>query len=333
MSETTPVQTEPQSTSATSTQTQGIATLDERAYHELVQQLKEEAVPEKTETPKEEPKAEVAEEPKVEQAEAAPEEPKADAPAEEAQPVKPQEDEVDEINGRLPERVRVGSWNEVERKALQIRARNPDLTLEQALEMVKKGSEEAPVANPDSLLNQIEEAVKGKAQALKALEFDKAAEAELQIIKLQRDMRQAEAQARVKEAREVEARQIASEEAKARSVKYYPDAAKSESALVQKMNEIYEDLRATGNPLVQDPQMPWKLTQMAANELGIAPKVNGVVKAKQAVAAPSSSVAKPRTPPIASGNARTTPQPQPTAAELAAKIEDLDQLMALASKL
>lgn len=333
MSETTPVQTE-QSTSATSTQT-GIATLDERAYHELVQQLKEEAVPEKTETPKEEPKVEAPEEPQAEPAQAVAEEPKAEeAKPEEAQPDKPEVDEVEET-GRLPERVRIGTWNETERKALQIRARNPDLTLEQALDMVKKGSSEEAAVSPDTLLDQIEKATQAKAQALKALEFDKVAESELQIIKLQRDMRQAEVKAREIEAREQEARQSASEEAKSRSVKYYPDAAKADSTLVRKMNEIYEDLKATDNPLIRDPQMPWRLTQMAANELGIAPRVNGAVKPK-AVApaqAPSSSVARPKNTPIASGNARTTPQPQPTAAELAAKIDDLDQLMALAAKL
>lgn len=340
MSETTPVKTELQSTSATSTQTPGIAALDERAYHEIVQQLKEEAVPEKAETKPEEPKAEepqpqqLTEEPapaatEESKTEEAKEDPK---PEEQAQVAKPEEAEEDIT--RLPERVRVGSWNETERKALQIRARNPDLTLEQALEMVKKesGPEFIP---PTAFLAKIEDTVRQKAAALKALEFDKAAELELELVKLQKGLREAEYGERHIEAQRAQQEQVAQEEAKAKSVRYYPDAAKADSPLVQKMHEIYADLKATGNPLIQDPQMPWRLTQMAANELGIAPRVNGAVKAKSTPQpAPSSSAAKPRNQtPIASGNARTTPQPQPTAAELAAKIDDLDQLMALAAKL
>ena len=148
---------EPQVTARTET---GVATLDERAYHELVQGLKETAEPAPTpEAPKEEPTAEQA--PAVEEA---PAETKA-------------EDETQEAEAELPERVRIGSWSENERKALKIRARNPDLTLEQAMAMVKgeaepaKAQEEQFVA-PADIEAKIDEVAQAKAAAFKNLEFD-----------------------------------------------------------------------------------------------------------------------------------------------------------------
>ena len=91
------------------------------------------------------------------------------------------------------------------------------------------------------------------------------------------------------------------------------------------MNEIYESLKDTQNPLVSDPELPWKLTQMAANAIGIAPNSGRP--------APSSSVARQNKPPIASGNARTTAPATISPKDLIAKIDDLDTLQALAARL
>ena len=117
------------------------------------------------------------------------------------------------------------------------------------------------------------------------------------------------------------------ETAKTRAVEFYPDAAKADSTLVKKMNEIFDMLVDTGNPIVRDPAMPFKLTQMAANELGIAPRNP---KAK----APSPSVAR-KAPSIqpASGNARTTPQAPLSAKDLANKLDDLESYQLFMSKL
>jgi len=324
MQEPTPAQAEEIQSSAPQGEQNNTAAvlngLDEKAYAEIVQQIKDETVsPAKAETP-EAPKA-----PEVLPAPAKP-----DDEVDEVQATQPQApEETPELE--LPERIRVGTWNETERKALQIRARNPDLSLAQALEMAGTKEPEAEVVDPSEVLDKIENSVKAKAEALKNLEFDKAAELELEVIKLQREMRKAEQlseEARLVE-RETRVRKV--EEAKSKAVRYYPDSADENSGLVKTMNEIYESLKSTQNPLIHDPEMPWKLTQMAANQLGIAPKVNGV---KAVARAPSSIPVKQRNQaPIASGNARTT-QPTPTTArDIANQIEDLDQLQLLVGRL
>jgi hypothetical protein len=303
---------EPQVTARTET---GVATLDERAYHELVQGLKETAEPAPTpEAPKEEPTAEQA--PAVEEVAT---ETKAD-------------DETQESEAELPERVRIGSWSETERKALKIRARNPDLTLEQAMAMVKgeaepaKAQEEQFVA-PADIETKIDEVAQAKAAAFKNLEFDKVAELEVEMLKLNKELRKSERMATERESVQQTQRAKGIEEAKARAVEFYPDAGKADSALVKKMNEIFDTMVDTGNPLVKDPSMPFKLTQMAANELGIAPR-------NPSAKAPSPSVAR-KAPSIqpASGNARTTPQAPLNARDLADKLDDLEAYQLLMAKL
>jgi hypothetical protein len=303
---------EPQVTARTES---NVATLDERAYHELVQGLKESAEPAPTpEAPKEEPTAE-------------------QAPAVEEAPVETKaEDETQESESELPERVRIGSWSETERKALKIRARNPDLTLEQAMAMVKgeaepaKAQEEQFVA-PADIETKIDEVAQAKAAAFKNLEFDKVAELEVEMLKLNKELRKSERMATERESVQQTQRAKGIEEAKARAVEFYPDAGKADSALVKKMNEIFDTMVDTGNPLVKDPSMPFKLTQMAANELGIAPR-------NPSAKAPSPSVAR-KAPSIqpASGNARTTPQAPLNARDLANKLDDLEAYQLLMAKL
>lgn len=291
-----------------------VAILDERAYHELVQGLKETAEP--TPAP-EAPEAEVADVPTEE------------TPAETPTETKVESEDVSATE--LPERVRIGNWSESERKALQIRARNPDLTLEQAMGMVKGEGElvrtQEQFVSPDDIEAKIDEMAQAKANAFKNLEFDKVAEFEVEMLKLNKELRKSERLATERQSAEQVNRTKGIEDAKSRSVEFYPDAAKADSALVKKMNEIFDTLVDTGNPLVKDPSMPFKLTQMAANELGIAPR-NPNAKA------PSPSIAR-KAPSIqpASGNARTTPQAPLNAKALADKLDDLESYQLLMAKL
>ena len=320
MSETTtPVQTE-QTTTQTQNNKPDVATLDERAYQELVQKLstaveqpKEEETPVATDpAPQPEPKAE-------ESAETHLEEVKAEVVGDEI---------PDPQSNILPERVRVGSWSEEERKALQIRARNPDLSLAQAMEMVKKGESETTAtqyADPATIETKMSERGKAKAEAIRALEFDKAADLELEIQNLSLELRRSERRASEDATKAQADFSHRVGDAKAKAVKFYPDASEKSSPLVAKMNEIYESLKDTQNPLISDPELPWKLTQMAANAIGIAPNSGRP--------APSSSVARQNKPPIASGNARTTAPANISPKDLVANIQDLDTLQALAARL
>lgn len=348
MSENTPAQAETNTQTGVSNETQNktvdVAALDERAYHELIQTLDPKAIEAKQaepvakeipqpETPAEQP-AEAAEAPEPAKAEDAEktEEPKKEEPKAE------ENDEVDPEN--LPERIRIGSWSEVERKALQIRARNPDLSLEQAIEMAKGKDQAEPaqkLPNLTEIENDLDAKSAQKAEALKALEFDKAAALELEIAKLQKEFRKAERLAARQEEAEKVTRQEALNSAKQKAVEFYPDTANKDSALTKKMFEIFDVLQDTGNPIVNDPNMPFKLAQMAANELGISPRNPKAPKVSPAPAkapAPSPSAAR-RSPTIqpASGNARTNTPQQPTASDVLSKIEDVDQFRELMAKL
>lgn len=352
MSENTPAKAENTTQTGVSNETQNktvdVAALDERAYHELVQSLDPKAIEAKPaeqvakenpqpETPAEQP-AEAAEAQEPAKAEEAKEEPKEEDKKEE-----PKAEETPELDPEaLPERIRIGSWSEVERKALQLRARNPDLSLEQAIEMAK-GKEQAEQAQEVPDLAKIEERldVKAmeKAEAIKNLEFDKAAQLELEIAGIQKEFRKAERIAVQREEAEKAARQETLNSAKQKAVEIYPDTANKDSALTKKMFEIFDVLRDTENPIISDPNMPFKLAQMAANELGIPPRNPKAPKASPAPAkpvatTPPSSTAR-RSPTIqpASGNARTnTPQPI-NASDVLSKIEDVDQFRELMAKL
>jgi hypothetical protein len=326
MSENTPAQAENTPTSVPETQnpkTTDVAALDERAYHEMIQALDPNAIPAKEEAQAEpEQQAPVAEaqEPKEEEVV------KEDEAKEEAKP-------EEELDTALPERVRIGSWSKTEREALQLRARNPDLTLEQAMSMVKgkDGSDSpAPVEpTPEEIEAKIDAKAQEKANAMKSLEFDKAAQLELEMADLAKAYRRADKVAVEKEAIQKVARAEETESAKRLAVDTYPDTANKDSVLTKKMYEIFDILQDTKNPLVNDPNLPIRLAQMAANELGIAPR--GKAQAK----VPSPSVARRSQPTIqpASGNARTnTPQPI-NAKDVLSKIEDVEQFRALMASL
>jgi len=351
MSENTPAQAENTTQTGVSNETQNktvdVAALDERAYHELIQSLDPKAIEAKPaepvakdnpqpETPAEQPE-EAAQAQEPAKAEEAKEEPKDEEAKEE-----PKAEETPAPDPEtLPERIRIGSWSEVERKALQIRARNPDLSLEQAIEMAK-GKEQAEQAQEVPDLAKIEGTLdakaKEKADAIKNLEFDKAAQLELEIAGLQKEFRKAERIAIQREEAEKVARQETLSSAKQKAVEFYPDTANKDSALTKKMFEIFDVLQDSGNPIISDPNMPFKLAQMAANELGIAPRNPKAPKAtpapKPVATTPPSSTAR-RSPTIqpASGNARTnTPQPI-NASDVLSKIEDVDQFRELMAKL
>jgi hypothetical protein len=89
------------------------------------------------------------------------------------------------------------------------------------------------------------------------------------------------------------------------AVNLYPEAAQEGSALYTRMEQIHNDLEATGNPLVNAPDKALKIAQMAANELNIAPKRAGAAPAKTVTTKGTRSPA-PMTRPIAGASQRTT---------------------------
>lgn len=82
-----------------------------------------------------------------------------------------------------------------------------------------------------------------------------------------------------RQSREQSAFQAQVSESQAKTVAIYPAAADDNSALAKKMIEIADRMEEQENPLVFQADAPFKIAQMAANELGIAPRDPKAAKA------------------------------------------------------
>lgn len=238
-----------------------------------------------------------------------------------------EDEETDEVKSQ--ERFRIRAIDEVEATALALKKQNPKWSLTDCLEKSKVihnapdtvavTAETSGPKNVAEAKTSIIEMRKAKAEAMESLEFAEAARLDAEID----EMRDLIDTLREKESRtsqlEMAAEEIAFNEdvtkAKVKAVDYYPDAGKSDSPLVKRMQEIDERLKDSDNPLHFSPDKPWRLAQMAANELGIAPR-NPKASATPAKSTPATR--RPVQP--ASGNARTTAP--------ASQIDKLDQAVA-----
>lgn len=238
-------------------------------------------------------------------------------------------------------RFRVQAADPVEARALELRKRNRDLSLEECLTRAKaelgvSTQQEDPDAPklPQSLdeartaLNDL------RARRKKALgedmDFATAAQLDEEIETLRDHMEDL----RDRETTEAQSHRAAFiervEASKTRAVELYADVAVADSALCQRMVQIDQDLQDNDDPLYFSPDKPLKLAQMAAADLGIAPKST---KAAPAPAAPAPKAealrhAAPKPAPVvpASGNARTTSTTQPKAGQLEAEIDRVNDV-------
>jgi hypothetical protein len=253
----------------------------------------------------EKPPAEVKAEAEEVKEETVPEEPKKE------ESTKEEESEDTEDPSNLPERVRIGNWSEVERKAIALRARNPDMSLDEALARIKGNAPEEVEETKQSMpsLDEVEAQVArvkaDRKQALKDLDFEKLGDLDETLDGLRE--KQAQLRESAKEA-EVEARasyQRSVEDSKRKAVSFYPDTTDRQSQLVRRMVEIDNALKEQDNPLYYSADKPFKIAQMAGNDLGIAPKDPNRKVEKVVTPAPSSASRKAIQTPIASGNARS----------------------------
>lgn len=112
-----------------------------------------------------------------------------------------------------------------------------------------------------------------------------------------------QAQARQGQINEFNNRSVASQQ---QAVDLYPDVTRGDSALVAEMLRLDKVLKDSGNELYHSADKPLKLTQMAANNLGIAP---GAKPAPAAASPKPVAPKRPVQPPFANGGARTTSAP------------------------
>ncbi len=218
-----------------------------------------------------------------------------------------QEDDVDPVEGEEDPEVTEGYEHEepeaeesapTKDKGKQFRLRPKDKSEELALTLRKandKLSLKEAIAQAEAILGIGTEAAKTDDESARSENFPTVQQLEDEVLTLERDWRKAvaayaddsvtdELAAKIEEAkrniplardhhRQAERQLEAAYEASAaKVVELYPDAEKEGSALRQRMEEIHAALEANGDPLISDPSKPFKIAQMAAKELAIAPK-------------------------------------------------------------
>jgi hypothetical protein len=253
---------------------------------------------------------------------------------------------------RLPERVRIGNWTEVERKAILLRQRNPDMSLAEAMDRVSPKSQvtEESAPEPQQLPSEsdlhahLAELKSARASAFRDVELDKIPELDDQIDAAKDQISNLRVQKAQQQEQESSRFENTVSTSKNRAVELYPDVTKAESPLVQKMIEIDARLKDSENPLYFSADKPLKVAQMAANELGIPPR-----DPRQKPSSPKATTSSPQRTPVTPANGRpTTPLIAPANArtsrpsqavvngsldDLLANARDMDDLIAIASKL
>lgn len=261
------------------------------------------------------------------------EESEAEEAEEEEQEEEESEDAGDEPQQKAPERFRFKSDED---RAVAALAKAKGISLVEAGRLYSELNGAAPAeaeaqaeATPERTVAKAKEELKElrqkRADALRNVELDEAADLDLKIDALVDeidDLRVAEAD---RDQRAEQQFHSAVEQSKSMAVTYYPDVTDANSPLVQEMQDIDKRLKATGNPLFHDPDKPFKLAQMAANTLGIAPaNPKGKAAAKQPVKKNGTKVRRPVHQPAA-GSARSA-QPAAPASKVDERIDGITSL-------
>ena len=233
------------------------------------------------------------------------------------------EESQEEESESKPVKRRFSAQNDLENEFVSVKQRNPDVSIEDALSMAKKnlgieevteakaeGDEPEESAEPTISSEEAQEMADAKAeehrQAMVDLDFEKAAELAVEIRNLDKqvfELRANEQKAGVEAEKQFNANFDADQE---KAIAMYPDAGSPNSKFAERMREIDQSLKDTGNDLFYSADKVSKIAMMAANEMGIAPLREGE-KPRQAVKESSPKPPKkvPIPPPSASGSAKT----------------------------
>lgn len=246
----------------------------------------------------------------------------------------------DEDDTKLPDRMRLGGLSETDKahlvaaKAISVAEKIPlaDALLRVAGKTTQRSDastgEATTTAAADPNARTVEK-IQGEIDALDleletaATNLDTAAMAKLtkDARKLERELsdtkranERAEEKAQTKAERDFEAKLTTF---KQQTVSIYPDAAVKESALEKEMIKIADLMEEQGNPLPSQPEGVLKIAQMAANNLGIAPrdptaKAEAVVKKESSTPAAAESRPATATKPPAKNQSAVLPKPAVT---------------------
>jgi hypothetical protein len=179
-------------------------------------------------------------------------------------------------------RYRIKAKNDVERTALALHKANPDWTLEQSIDAAKKlhpetatethEEAESESVSLDTIDAQITELQEKRKNAIKEFDADLQIEIEDQLDALKDQKSNLALKQQEREITEEQAFYADADRYAKEAVALYPDSANPNSALAKEMARIDADLIASDNPLIYDPKKAFRVAQMAANNLAIAPR-------------------------------------------------------------
>lgn len=254
-------------------------------------------------------------------------------PATEAKPEEPPPaSEDDTATGKREFRPRLSSLDDRQKEAIllvkELKEKGESLSLSEAEARVnakygitsdsEKPTEKAtPAATPDDLKAKIDQLKADRRKAAEDMDTLKLAELSEQIEDLQLQFLDARESAKAADlsAEQQFQQQVAESRAKRDSV--YPAAADANHAIHAEAERIWTAMQDQQNPLIFDASAPFKVYQMAANNLGIAPSSSSSKASTAPTPRPQpvpQSAAVRRTnqqSPVASGGDRTS---QPTTA-------------------
>lgn len=256
----------------------------------------------------------------------------ANPPAPEAEKDTPPASEDDTAQGKREFRPRLSSLDDRQKEAIllvkELKEKGESLSLAEAEARVnakygitsdsEKQTEAAPPApTPDDLKARIDQLKAVRRKAAEDMDTLKLAELSEQIEDLQLQFLEAREAAKAADltAEQQFQQQVAESRAKRDSV--YPAAAEPNHAIHAEAERIWTAMQDQSNPLIFDADAPFKVYQMAANNLGIAPSSSSTKSSPAPTPRPQpvqQSAAVRRTnqqSPVASGGDRTS---QPTTA-------------------
>jgi len=232
-----------------------------------------------------------------------------------------EEEQEDEPERSTSKRFRLRSDDPVEQRAMELKRRNKDMTLKEALSRAEtelgvndQSDESGDDADSDTgslpktvkdAETEIERLLQERSKAIREdLDFDKGDEIDTEIRKLERhigDLKlgeiKSESQTRAQFNEKLD-------QSKAKAVELY-DFVTKDGPEIARMEEIDQILKDSGDPLYDSPDKPLRLAQMVAREMGIAPK--GKTVKKPAVVKPGQPPRKKSPVQPASASARTAP--------------------------
>lgn len=211
--------------------------------------------------------------------------------------------------------------SEVDKLALAYQRRNRDWSLEQSLEAAKKQlgikSQPAPEATPETpavnALPQstqdtdtlIEQRFADYEKAMSEVRFEDAAKINREILKLTVHRTTLERRAEQQQVAAAAKYDADFDASNSKAVDLYPFAADPASPGFKRMMQLDAQFKRDEDPLYHSPNKPFKLAQMVAAELNIAPRNKSAAPAQKAAAVVTPP--PPKKGVVPSGSSRTTP--------------------------